>query len=584
MIKALTPVLTIACLLTLAACDQNQNGAEDTTEAETSKALAKSWGKRPTKAKRTEQQDIEAAILVEAPETGVDLGWGWNTFRAEPIPTVCIEFAREEDDAQTTTLDFKEVNDSFELMETMDVSAEVSVKTIGYSAKGKAKFAKEVNVSGSSSTFVVEAEVRNGASYAGPTVPRSVRGARAASTAVDGEGAVRLTAAAEELAREDVEIFKEVCGNGYVSATMGGAQLTAVVNIETSSRSQKETIEASISGKGWGAKVDAAMKGGTSEGATKFKREISFYQTGGKDQQLPTDTAAILKRVEDLAEQATLAQKLFQVAITPYQVLENWPRGEELTGEEAEFDELAALWGAYNTMYDEIQEAMDAPEGFVVPVAACQGLEVDPDADTAEVRCPVTFKTLAGDDDTFRILEDLQDQVLAALDRLELDAEDCVEDEQRCAFAGESYRSPYSIRASLPVRSCFLVPAADPPADPAPTACDASGEASLGFYADTLIREMAKSRCRFGSLTPGCLSNQAIREWGRRIGMRSTVVESKAIRDAAVTALGNTPAVHTQGDPGAEGIFVVWYAGDQANKVKTAVTAARKTAEQAAAQ
>ena len=86
-----------------------------------------------------------------------------------------MEFTPDKFDAQTTTLNFKEINDSFELMESMNISAEVSVKTVGYKAEGKAKFAKDVKVSGFSSTFVIEAEVQNGAEFAAPT-PKRPRG------------------------------------------------------------------------------------------------------------------------------------------------------------------------------------------------------------------------------------------------------------------------------------------------------------------------------------------------------------------------------------------------------------------------
>ena len=658
MVKPLHTLLAFGFSLLLVACEEAPSlDDKDLKHETTNEDHARFSGLRPGKGKRRDQGDIEAAMLVEAPETGVDLGWGWNTFHAEPIPTICVKFARgDKFKAQTTTLNFKEINDSFELMEAMDISAEVSVKTVAYKAKGKAKFAKDVNVSGFSSTFVFEAEVQNDAVYAAPTT-KSLRGKAETATATEDEGAVRLTPEAAKLARTDIELFKDVCGNGYVSATMGGAKLTAVVDIETSSRSEREKMKAEVSGSGWGVKVKAAM--GSEEGSetASFKREISFYQTGGRDQDLPTDEKKIMERVNDLAKQASEAEKLFQIVVMPYELLENWPRGEELTGEEAEFTELAAIWGAYNTLYDEIQEAMDEPDDFVVPVASC----------AAEGGCAVRFKEVVKENETYRILEDLQDEVLAALDWLELDAEGCTEAEESCDFNAGRYRSPYAIRVRLPIpkavlyddlkmvdlaqKTCSSVispvktelenlesieecislteevhkeaiallssgdkaakdvidslkSAADAAkencdkwsSEPDETATDGCSEAvdqaarsaaefqstcvelrdaeacgtpteqQLRHFIDTQIHEMAKSRCRFGSLTPGCLSNAAIRAWGARTGYRTNTYESAEKLNEEKNQLSGLLLVCDGdsgaecGDPGAEDGLVLWYA------------------------
>ena len=553
----LKPLGTVGVTLTvlLGACNPDQVVSD--ADEQSTVALAQLWGVRPNKTARSEQRDIEAAVLIEAPETGVDLGWGWNTFRAEPIPTVCVEFARDSFDSQTTTLSFNEVNDSFELLETMDVSAEVSVKSIGYEAKGKADFAKQVNISGFSSTFVIEAEVQNGASFAAPTPPRELR---LAAVGLQGEGAIRLTPEAVALARQGTERFKEVCGNGFVSATMGGARLTAVVNIQTSSRQERETVQAAVSGSGWGVKVEAAMKNDKSTAVGKLEREISFYQAGGREQELPTDADKIIARVQELAKQASTAEKLFQIAVTPYEILENWPRGEELTGEEAEFNELASLWGAYNTLYDEIQAAMDTPGDFVVPVATCV---------SGEAGCTVSFKKVA---DATVLLEDLQDEVLAALDRLELDAESCVVSEEDCAFNGETYRSPYAVRTRLPVPACFLVAGAGAckPAEASPDA------GSLARFVDANLRDMAKSRCRFGSLTPGCLSNADIRAWSDRAGLQSMALENTDVLNATVAELNGREVPVLAGDPGAQAAATIWYGGDHAQTVATVLAQVRQ--------
>ena len=526
----------------------------------------------PAAAQDPAQQDLEAAVLVEAPETGVGLGWGWNTFQAEPIPTVCIEFVPAASDAQTTTLDFQEVNDTFELMESMNVSAEVSVKTIGYEGAGQASFAKQVNVTGTSSTFLISAAVQNGATFAAPAPLRRGRD----DSSVAGASGVRLTRAAAALARKKPEEFKDVCGNGFISATMGGARLNTVVSIKTTTRSEKETVKAAVSGKGWGVKVEAAMGSDTQSGTSNFTREISFYQAGGREQELPVDSTAILARVQELAKQAAAAEKLFQIAVTPYAILENWPREDDLTGEEVEFDQLASLWGAYNSLYDELQQALDDPAGHVIPVADCTG-----------AACATTFTRLSADATAVRVVEDLQDEVLAALDTLEVAAETCVASEEACAFNESSVRPPYAIRANAPVSPCLLLPEPDDAnatCDPTTATVDAN---HLDAYTQLAIRDVAKSRCRFGSLTPGCINNATIRAWADRVGMQSRALPTAADLAAVRAALPGTALKPAAGgataqaagrfhftDPGVGTLPVVWFTAADKATVDAAIASA----------
>ena len=61
-----------------------------------------------------------------------------------------------------------EVSDSYDLMQRLGMSAEASVKTIGFEASGKASFARDRHVSRFASNFVMNASVENGVRYAAP--------------------------------------------------------------------------------------------------------------------------------------------------------------------------------------------------------------------------------------------------------------------------------------------------------------------------------------------------------------------------------------------------------------------------------
>ncbi|WP_120499005.1 hypothetical protein [Roseovarius sp. EL26] len=516
---------------------------------------------RPVAVQRKRDNEVpDPTEILLAPETGLGLGWGWNAFHGEAIPTQCVEFTRDKPfKGQTSALDFSEVNDQYELQAAMDMSAEASVKSMGYDVEGEMKFSTETNISGTSLTYLIEAEVLNAPWVALPP----------------GEGggqSVELTPEAERFARQDLELFKDICGTGYISATYGGAKLSIVVDIKTTSQESRSAMSASVSGGGWGVKVSAAMSGSSSSDNKKASRDINFFQSGGEPEVLPTTPEAIVTAAETLAKQAGKAEKIFRIAVTPYEVLSNWPREENLSGSEVEYEELAALWGSYRALFTDLQAALDTPNAYVVPYRNC-----------ANTPCTTTFLP-ASNAIMMTNLKALQDEVLIGLDRLELAARACVTAEELCETNTALYRSPYAYQVAMPVRTCLLVEDFSPADEAAyktarndvylavygapirtanspdeqdhggplieeffpeiELACDGSGLTGtagaagvLPIYETMMVEETAKGRCALSSLTPGCLSNADISAWGERVGHHSLILAStkevEAVREAA---------------------------------------------------
>ena len=281
----------------------------------------------PTVKTGTPATHLDATEVVGVPETGINLGWGWDSFESKSVPTICVEFDEAYDSAQTVTSSFHEVSDSYEAMKRLGVSAEASVKSIGYEASGKAKFAKDLKVDNFSSTFVLEASVDNGVRYAAPVAEADIIEPRSGSHPVDSSqrhNALRLTDEAFSLARKNIAQFKHQCGNSFVSAIYSGARLSAFVSVKTSSQKDKESLETSLSGKGWGAQVDAAFSESSETSKKKSQKDVKFFQVGGNKEGVPTGKAEIIDRVKNLAVAADEAPKNFYMAVTPYENLSNW--------------------------------------------------------------------------------------------------------------------------------------------------------------------------------------------------------------------------------------------------------------------
>ena len=560
--------LALAPLLGLAGCDDVANLLPGVAKKAESEAAApgtpRSFAQRPSPAQRLEEAGVTEAFMVEAPETGVDLGWGWSLDRSQTIPTACVEFDRREDPAQETTVSISEVRDSRALSKSMDISSAVSVKAVGYSASGKAKFASNTSITSFSTTYVVRAEVRNGAYFA---LPRAAQRGHVGA-------AVTLTDAAAALARRDLESFQAACGEGFVSAQMRGAEAYAIIDIQTRSESSRQSVKSSVTGSGWGVKVDAAVAATTENGKEKANTSISFYQAGGSGNPLPKNKAEILARITNLAQDAQTAPKTYALEITPYQVLENFPRGAELTADAGETDEIAAAWALHRTLYNDITAIFAEPAAFLLPAADCAGAAL-------AAQCTVNFvpvdaaavKTKDADGKETEIvgvsgrdlLGVLQDVALLALDRVEIGAQDCLAADAACAFDPTALRSSYAVRAGLPLPAGWL--AAADSNDPAKMRA-----AHTGFH----LRDAAQGSCAVSSLAAGCIANDEVAGWAARTGFVPLAAADRDAFDRAMAALGRTPWL--RGDPDRPDALILWVPPASLRSVEAALDGTRLAA------
>ena len=479
-------------------------------------------------------RQMTSSEILEVPETGVQLGWGYNAYDAAALPNHCVVFSVAEEPAQTRTMTMKEVTDTYELQQRMNVSAEASVKAMGVEGKGKASFAKDVNLSGSSIHFLLDASVDNGVRYAAP-----FSSGQAGSLAAQNRGpSVRLTQSAANLAKQPEEFLRQ-CGTGYVSAIYSGAQIHAVVSMSTSSRAEKQDIRAEVEAKGWGATASTAIHNSTSTSAYNSEKNITVLMVGGRGDSIPKDQQELEAKLQTLSYAAYEAPKDFRMAVTPYEALPNWPREHELNGDSGEMEQLAGLYGDYTTLYDEIEHTLLEPALFAALARSGDSIDTRPLVDGE-----------SGESEQ-RYLESLQDYVQRSLRRLESLAIACLSTEQNgieedvdCVFAENEFVSSYGLRSQMPVQYPL---AGTETIDPRNECSDLQGDENtrcqkrLGlvlfqqklageqpldrYAADRWILSKSRSRCRLDIVDSGCLSNEAVRDWQQKVGMRLLIVD-----------------------------------------------------------
>lgn len=520
--RAFAPLVTSLLLCVVAGCQgpvpgNPQDGSAAGTAAGRAAALS-----------GLETRDVQP-VTVNYPESGVDIGWGWDTEAGVPRPTVCVEFSIAEDKGQTKYMTITEVSDSRELMQSMNISAAASVKTIAYQASGKANFATNTRINSFSSNFVLNASVDNGVRYAAPREAGArpvVRNAEDQQVIPDA-GSIHLTGAALRLAQQrDLDAFLDTCGDSFVAALYGGANLTAVLTVAETSREQQQKIATEFTGSGWGAKVRAAASAEGEDNEMSSKLSMRFYQTGGRKDAIPATKADFVKKLDSLSTDAGEFPATYRVSLLPYTALANWPaRDIELSTDEQE--QLAHYWAAYAAIYSDIQYILDQPGDFQQLTAAQAFAAVD-----------------------VKALQALQDEVHAGMRRLRDAALRCAEPdpgpEEVCSFDERAYLDPLAYRIRMPVPV-----AADSPVDAA-CACrrlpsTASGADAARVVADYYVRDPNRSDCRNNPLAATCLSNAEIDRWQARVGRRlvalpdsSAATRLRKIQAAGIAACGAT--------------------------------------------
>ncbi|HSD43155.1 MAG TPA: hypothetical protein VLD36_14975 [Burkholderiales bacterium] len=288
--------------------------------------------------------------LVEYPVDAVDLGQGWHEEQAVKAVATCIDFRPLADTGQEQTMRISVVTDRSDLMDQLEISAEVQVKAIAYSVSGKASYAQAVEIKAESLNFVAHARVDNGVEYAAPAD-------------VAGLKRIDLTPHYRDLARRDLGAFERECGDGFVSAIHAGAELTAILSFAEQSTTERKELEAAMKGSGWGFSAKGQASAKMDHYAGKSKLTISYHQTGGQGNPIPTDQAGFLQAIQRLPALAAQDGVNYRIRVQSYRSLPGYPTVAEKKG--SFHGELAASYGRLASLRDdavEILESLESPE------------------------------------------------------------------------------------------------------------------------------------------------------------------------------------------------------------------------------
>jgi len=320
------------------------------------------------------------------PESGVELGWGWNTRTGEVVPNRCIEFAPVQATGQRVNLSMREVSDKSDVMDSLSVSASVKVNAIfGASGSAHASFARESKVSATATSLLLRATIENGVLFAGPRQDPTKARRAFPSIADDGQPVppslawkqwqepsavardeVVLTSWASELLRKSGQrAFVRHCGDAFVNAIYSGAELLAVTTFSSTSKSQKQAVTAALKAQYGVVSVSADAKSKQESTLSSTSMEVSYMQVGGGSGILPTTREALVKKLEGLAGEAAQSPKFNSMEVAGYDTLASWPAGDIPPDDPGPDDALSDYYWALTSLNEDIQSVLDNPKEYL---------------------------------------------------------------------------------------------------------------------------------------------------------------------------------------------------------------------------
>lgn len=289
-------------------------------------------------------------VVTDYPRDGVDLGYGWFSAAGTKVLAICIDFDTHNDPAQTKNVEIKSISDKSSLMQRLNVSAEVQVKAVVASVSAKTSFASSTDFESESSTFAVRAVVQNGVESVVPTpsVP------------------VRLKENYRNLARSNPSEFFRQCGDSFVAARYGGAELWSLISFANVKTEETEQLKVEVQGSGWNV---FSASGSTSTEMKKSSDQknltIQYAESGGAGDPIPTDQNGLITAVQNLPSLAHNAPSYTQIELVRYEALGDWPGGVISTSQ-TDFQKIASRFEQFTALQDEIHRIQKTPSNYVL--------------------------------------------------------------------------------------------------------------------------------------------------------------------------------------------------------------------------
>lgn len=353
-------------------------------------------------------------LLVDYPSNGVSLGSAWNMTKMSPIRKSCIEFSSRPAGpvAQENVLYVNRVMDQESLSREIEVSASIKASALG-GASGSAKttFSRKVEIKREDLNLVATARVAREPEFV--------------DNPPDG-GGVRLKNDMLALAQSNLGQFFLECGNAYVSAMHGGAEIRGLIKVHIESRREQEAVSGAIEGSYGTVAGAASLKQKLDHLRKRTEYSMVYYKAGGNGEPLPTNEKELLESISSLPGEAQRAPKWWSVSLSRYDQLPNWPRDRSTRWTAPDVSDLVIQYDRLEAISKELQ--------FMTTKANLG-------------------KFVLGFNASEQSLNELSDQIRGKMRKLVARLEQCMQEKpDRCLADADVMVPDYEYRTQLPVQ------------------------------------------------------------------------------------------------------------------------------------
>jgi len=272
-----------------------------------------------------------------------------------------------------------------------------------------------------------------------------------------------------------------------------------VFNFQTSSLEKQRKITAELTGSGWGATADGSMESKIKSVSEGTQTSITYNQTGGSGDPIPTDVAALYEKIKTFPKVIEDAPFRYTLQVASYEDLINWPDGETIPQASVlAIDQLiyrSSVWQQLDRDLTVILEATSAPFGL----------------DAYLLGRGVKRSVLADKQDVVRARHAAVSEAIRQCITKGNDAPPC---DPQIPLLGLSGSLDAVTTEEMEIRALMPLPIASAPN---PAARLMGAEALRNQLFEVWIQRVNAARCAYSSSAAVCLSDNQIRPFREKI-------------------------------------------------------------------
>jgi len=326
------------------------------------------------------------------PSQGVMLGQGWDSFSSKPIGNNCIVFSRQFVPGHDLNITTEEIKSRYQLNESMKMSMSGSYSGFGAKASAKGSYSKSLDIDQNNTNILANVNIWKGDEFAAPSLivhepeyfpkpgesqyfPISLTKDASdilAEKIPDKELKVLSDKEKENAINEfkstQIKKFRKLCGDSYVGHIRNGASLSAYLTFESLSREEKQSMAASISASGWGAKLSGSYSSDKKVALDNSSSGISIFQTGGFLNATPMNIADFNKTVSSFTQSSDpnyFPVKPYEIGLMSYANLPNWPTSVPIENPDSMLEVITLYW-LFDDLRKDYLKALQYPSQYSI--------------------------------------------------------------------------------------------------------------------------------------------------------------------------------------------------------------------------